>query len=38
MAIAILLVWQFLQGRGEGKGIARANGRIEATEIDVAAK
>jgi HlyD family secretion protein len=38
MAIAPLLVWQFLKGRGDSQGIASANGRLEATEIDVAAK
>ncbi|MDD2903116.1 MAG: HlyD family efflux transporter periplasmic adaptor subunit [Syntrophales bacterium] len=39
MVIAALLVWQFLiRGKGESKYIASANGRIEATEIDVAAK
>jgi len=38
MAIAALLVWQLFQGKGDGKVLASANGRIEATEIDVAAK
>jgi HlyD family secretion protein len=38
MAIAALLAWQFLQGKGDSPGITGANGRIEATEIDVAAK
>lgn len=38
MAIAALLVWQLFKGKGDSKGIASANGRIEATEIDVAAK
>jgi len=39
VVIAALLVWQFLiRGKGESKYIASANGRIEATEIDVAAK
>jgi HlyD family secretion protein len=38
MAIAAFLVWQFLKPDGDGKGIASGNGRIEATEIDVAAK
>ena len=38
IGIAALIVWQFLKGKGDGKVIASANGRIEATEIDVAAK
>jgi len=39
LAIAALLVWQFfLKNRGENGSIASSNGRIEATEIDVAAR
>lgn len=38
MAIAALLVWQFLKGKGDSKVIASDNGHIEAVEIDVAAK
>jgi HlyD family secretion protein len=38
LAIAALLAWQFLQGKGDNKILASGNGRIEATEIDVAAK
>jgi len=38
VAVAALLVWQFLKGKGDSKVIASSNGRIEATEIDVAAK
>lgn len=36
--IVALLAWQFLRDRGNGRDIVSANGRIEATEIDVAAK
>lgn len=37
--IATLLAWQFyFKGKGDNRSIARGNGRIEATEIDVAAK
>lgn len=35
---AIALLWQQLQPRGLGDGFASSNGRIEATEVDVAAK
>jgi HlyD family secretion protein len=38
VALAALLVWQFFKPDGDPKGIASGNGRIEATEIDVAAK
>ncbi len=38
LAIAALVAWQYLKGEGGDKDIAEANGRIEATEIDVAAK
>ncbi len=38
MAMAVLLVRQLFKGKGDSKVIASANGRIEATEIDVAAK
>jgi HlyD family secretion protein len=38
VAIALLLVWLYLKGPDDSQGIASANGRIEATEIDVAAK
>jgi len=38
MVVAALLGWHFLRGTGDGTVIVGANGRIEATEIDVAAK
>jgi len=38
LAIVALLAWQFLKGKGDNEIIAGGNGRIEATEIDVAAK
>lgn len=38
LAVAALLAWQFLKGKGDSEFIAGGNGRIEATEIDVAAK
>lgn len=38
VGIALLLVWLYLKGHGDSHGIVSANGRIEATEIDVAAK
>ena len=40
LAIAVigLLAWQFLRPKGLGGGFVSGNGRIEATEIDVAAK
>ncbi len=37
MAIVVLLAWKYIEGR-RGRGIASANGRIEATEINIAAK
>jgi len=37
MAIVVLLAWQYLKGL-RGKVIASANGRIEATEVNIAAK
>jgi HlyD family secretion protein len=37
MAIAAFLAWKYIEGR-RGKVIASANGRIEATEINIAAK
>lgn len=33
-----LVAWQMLQPKGPGEGFTSSNGRIEATEIDVAAK
>mgnify|MGYP000948059284 CR=1 FL=1 len=38
LGLASLAGWQFFQGRGEDENIASGNGRIEATEIDVATK
>lgn len=38
LAIAALLAWQYLESQKGDEGIAGGNGRIEATEIDVAAK
>lgn len=38
LVIASLIAWQLLLPKGLGKGFVRGNGRIEATEIDVAAK
>lgn len=37
-AIAAYLAWESLQQQGPGEGFASGNGRIEATEIDVATK
>ena len=37
-ALAAAYAWQRLQPSGPGEGFASGNGRIEATEIDVAAK
>jgi len=37
MVIVVLLAWQFIKAQ-RGKVIASANGRIEATEINIAAK
>ena len=38
IAVIGLLAWQFLRPKGLGGGFVSGNGRIEATEIDVAAK
>lgn len=38
LAVAALVAWQMLRPQGPGKGFASGNGRLEATEIDVAAK
>lgn len=38
LGIVALVVWQFLKMQADSHDIASANGRIEATEIDVAAK
>lgn len=38
VAVATLLAWQMLKPSGLGDGFASGNGRIEATEIDVATK
>ena len=37
-ALAAAYAWQRLQPSGPGEGFASGNGRIEATEIDVATK
>jgi HlyD family secretion protein len=37
VAIAAFLVWKYIEGR-RGRVIASANGRIEATEVNIAAK
>lgn len=37
-ALAAYLIWQSSQKQGPGEGFASGNGRIEATEIDVATK
>ena len=37
VAIIAWLAWQYLQAQ-KGKNIASANGRIEATEVNIAAK
>ncbi len=38
LAFGAVLVWQGLQPKGLGEGFVSGNGRIEATEIDVATK
>ena len=38
LAVAALVAWQMLRSKGPGKGFVSGNGRLEATEIDVAAK
>lgn len=38
LAIVGLVAWQMLRPKGPGEGFVRSNGRIEATEIDVASK
>lgn len=38
ISIAAWLVWQELQPEGPGEGISSGNGRIEATEIDIATR
>ncbi len=38
LAVGGYLVWDSMRNTGPGKGFAGGNGRIEATEIDVAAK
>jgi len=38
LTVAALVAWQMLRPHGPGKGFASGNGRLEATEIDVAAK
>jgi HlyD family secretion protein len=38
LGIEALLAWQYIKGKGDGKSVAGGNGRIEATQIDVAAK
>ncbi|MGO2132505.1 MAG: HlyD family secretion protein [Halomonas sp.] len=38
VAVAALMAWQMLKPSGLGDGFASGNGRIEATEIDVATK
>lgn len=38
LAAAALVAWQMLRPKGPGKGFVNGNGRLEATEIDVAAK
>jgi HlyD family secretion protein len=37
MVIVFVLAWKYIEGR-RGRGIASANGRIEATEVNIAAK
>jgi HlyD family secretion protein len=37
VAIVVVLAWQYIKSQ-RGKGIASANGRIEATEVNIAAK
>ncbi len=38
LAVAALVAWQLLRPKGPGEGFVSGNGRIEATEIDVATK
>jgi HlyD family secretion protein len=38
LVVGALVVWHTLQPKGPGAGFSSGNGRIEATEIDVAAK
>ena len=38
LAIVALVAWQMLRPKGPGEGFVSSNGRIEATEIDVASK
>jgi HlyD family secretion protein len=38
LIVAGLLIWQMLRPKGPGKEFVSGNGRIEATEVDVAAK
>lgn len=38
LAIIALVIWQMLRPKGPGEGFVSSNGRIEATEIDVASK
>lgn len=38
LVVAGLVAWQMLRPKGPGKGFVSGNGRLEATEIDVAAK
>ena len=34
----VVLAWRYFQSKEVGKGFASSNGRIEAVEIDIAAK
>lgn len=38
LVVAALVAWQMLRPKGPGKDFVKGNGRLEATEIDVAAK
>lgn len=38
LAVAALVAWQMLRPKGPGEGFVSGNGRIEATDIDVATK
>ncbi|WP_370459541.1 HlyD family secretion protein [Desulfopila sp. IMCC35006] len=38
LAVTALIAWQMLRPKGPGKGFVSGNGRLEATEINVAAK
>ena len=38
LLVAALVAWQMLRAKGPGAGFVSSNGRIEATEIDVASK